>query len=180
MSNSILEKVNKSVNKLTPGAVEFSYSFTRPSNTTAYAAEDVVNNSTSAPSIITFSTVGGENTEGGKQYYVKSLRVATNNATVTFGSFRLYLTTNTQTAINDNSQQTLLYTNKANVVGYIDFSLSTGGTGSDSAEAYVTGIDIPVTLTNNVLYGYLVAKAAYVPASDQQFYLKLTLQTYSS
>ncbi len=180
MREEQVNRLNNSINRLTPISVDFSSSFTRPSNTDAYAAEDAVNNSTSSPSILTFSTVGGENTEGGKKYYVKSLRVATNNSTVTNGSFRLYITTDTQTAINDNSPQTLLFTNRANVVGFIDFSLTTGGSGSDSAEAYVTGIDMPLSLTNNTLYGYLVAKAAYVPASAQQFYFKLTLQTYSS
>lgn len=171
-----IRDLNTSVKSLSQSVIDFSTSFTRPANITAYAAEDVVGPATAA--LLSFSAVGGEGIVAGSKYYVKSLRVATDNATVTFGSFRLYLTTVSQTAIADNSPQTLLYANRAGVVGYIDFSLSTGGTGSDSAEAYVTGIDMPITTSTSAIYGYLVAKAAYVPASGQQFYLRLSLQPY--
>jgi hypothetical protein len=176
-----LQDIGRLILKSMQESVVFTYNFTRPSDTTAYAAEDAINNSTSTPSNITFTALNGEKLEAGQKYYIKSLRVITNNNTVTNGSFRLYITNTSQTpVIADNAQQTLLYANKAKVVGFIDFSLTTGGTGSDSGEAYVSGIDMPVTLAGSTLYGYLVAKAAYTPASAQQFYFELTAVNYHS
>lgn len=151
--------------------VVLTYSFTRPANTTTYASEDVVNDGTNN---ITFTP--STDIQDGQSLVVKSARLTTNSTTTTNGSFRLYLTDSTQTAIADNSQQTLLYTNKDKRVGYVDLTLSTGGTGSDCAEAFATDVNIPFKSVATDFYGYLVAKAAYVPASEQQFYIELVCQ----
>jgi hypothetical protein len=151
--------------------IVLTYSFTRPSNTTTYAAEDAVNDGTNN---ITFTP--STDIQDGQSLIVKSVRLTTNSTTTTNGSFRLYLTDTTQTAIADNAQQTLLYTNKAKRVGYVDLSLATGGTGSDCAESYITDVNVPFKSVSTDFYGYLVAKAAYVPASAQEFYIELVCQ----
>ena len=151
--------------------VVLTASFTRPANTTPYTAEDAVNDGANN---LTFTP--STDIQDGQSLIVKSVRLTTNSTTTTNGSFRLYLTDTTQAAIADNAQQTLLYTNKAVRVGYADLSLSTGGTGSDCAEAFVADVNVPFKSVSTDFYGYLVAKAAYVPASEQQFYIELVCQ----
>lgn len=150
----------------------FTASFTRPANTTAYTAEDAVNDNTSTPHIMSFSS-SEVTMMAGQDIIIKSLKVTTDNATVTNGSFRLYLCKSSQTITADNTPQTLLYANRANRIGYIDFTLATGGSGSDCGEAVITGETIPFKLTSGSFYGYLVAKAAYTPASGQNFNLEV-------
>ena len=67
----------------------------------------------------------------------------------------------------------MLWANREKKVGYIDFTLATGGSGSDSAEAIVTDVNISVRTEATNIFGILIAKAAYVPTSAQQFYLEL-------
>lgn len=154
-------------------------SFTRRNDTTAYAAEDVINNSTSSPSLLTF-TSSDISLQGGQSFIAKTLRVITDSSTTTNASFRLYLLKSTQTAIADNSAQTLLYTNRSKRIGYIDFTLTSGGTGSDCAEAMVTDVNIPFKLSSGAIYGYLVAKAAYTPTSGQNFTFELLAHAIDS
>lgn len=152
--------------------ISYTASFTRPANTTAYTAEDAVNDNTSTPHILAFTSA--ETTpKTGQDIIIKSLKVSTDNATVTNGSFRLYICKASQTITADNTAQTLLYANRANRVGYIDFTLASGGTGSDCGEAVITGETIPFKLSSNAFYGYIVAKAAYTPASGQNFSLEI-------
>ena len=149
MDSQQLNLLNQVLRLASDREVPFSTSFNRPANVTPYAAEDAVNDGTSN---LTFTPVGGDATKAGFMYYIKSLRVVTNNATITNGAFRLYILNTTQTpVIADNAQQTLLFANIDKVIGFIDFSLTTGGTGSDAAEAYITDIDIPVVLTGSRL-----------------------------
>lgn len=152
--------------------VLYTASFVRPSNTTAYAAEDAVNDNTSTPHILSF-TSSEDSPKIGQDIIIKTLKVTTNNATVTNGSFRLYICKASQTITADNTPQTLLYADASNRVGYIDFTLTSGGTGSDCGEAVVTDCNIPFKLSSNAFYGYLVAKAAYTPASGQAFNLEI-------
>lgn len=152
--------------------VLYTASFARPSNTTQYTAEDAVNDNTSTPHILAFTS--SENSpKTGQDIIIKTLKVSTNNATVTNGSFRLYICKASQTITADNTAQTLLYTDRSNRVGYIDFTLTSGGTGSDCGEAIVTGETIPFKLSSGAFYGYIVAKAAYTPASGQLFNLEI-------
>lgn len=154
--------------------IVLSASFTRRNDTTAYAAEDTVNNSTSSPSVLTFSSTDSNlPMTSGKSVLLKTLKVFTDNSTVTNGSFRLNLYSSTVTPIADNSPSTLLYADKAKKIGYVDFTLTSGGTGSDSAEAFITDVNILSKLSSANLFGVLVAKAAYTPASGQNFYFEL-------
>lgn len=146
-------------------------SFTRPNDTTTYAAEDAVNDGTNN---LTFTP--STDIQDGQSLVVKSIRLTTDSTTTTNGSFRIYFTDTTQTAIADNSQQTLLYANRTVRVGYADLSLSTGGTGSNCAESFVSDVNIPFKSVSTDFYGYLVAKAAYVPAANQKFYIELVCQ----
>lgn len=149
--------------------------FTRPADTTAYAPKDAVSDSTSAPTVLTFTDLARIN--GGSGYMTK-VRVVTNQS-ANNATFRLWLFNAAPTAINDNAAFTLLWTNRATRLGYIDIGpLSTEGTGSDSAEgqndtarlAFVAGG------ATRHLYGLLESLSSFTPASAQQFRVELSAE----
>jgi hypothetical protein len=149
-------------------------SFTRPGggDVNAYAINDMISDSTSAPTLGVFANaarlVGGSG-------YIVSAQICTDQAAC-IAPFRLYLYTTAVTPINDNAPFTLLYTNRSPIrVGYIDFSaVSQEGTGSTSAFAEWTGQKLYVcNAASTSLYYQLVAKAGFTPASGQGFTITL-------
>lgn len=152
---------------------EVAASFTRPGDTNAYAISDAVSDSTSAPTVITFTAVGRVNAGSG---YITTARLVKNGATTTNANFRLYLYSVAPTPVNDNAAFPLLWANRTGRIGYIDFSsMSTEGAGSDSAQALATATALEFVCASGTtnLFGVLVAKAAYAPASAEQFHITL-------
>lgn len=150
-----------------------SAAITRPSDTTAYTAKDAVSDSTSAPTVLTFANLARVN--AGSGYIVKG-RLMTNQSTNT-ARFRLHLFHTSPTAINDNSPYTLLWANRANRLGYLDFaSCQTEGSGSDAASALNDTVRLPFVCASGsrAVYGLLEAIDAFTPASGQLFYVELT------
>lgn len=146
---------------------------TRPADTTAYAAKDAVADSTSAPTVLTFSKIA--RLPGSSGYIVKA-RLMTNQSTNT-ARFRLHLYHTAPTAINDNAAHTLLWANRANRVGYIDFpAAQTEGTGSDAANSQNDTVRMPFVCASasRHLYGLLETLDAFTPASGQIIYIELT------
>lgn len=149
-----------------------SATFTRPADTTQYAANDVVCNSTSAPAVLTFAGMARGNGMGGR---ILTARHIKNNTTTTSATFRLWLYRTAPTPINDNAQFPLLWANRANRLGFVDFSHSTAGSGSDSSSSQVTfaGVDYICAQADTSLYGILIATATYTPASAEQHFIEL-------
>jgi len=147
-------------------------SFTRPADTTAYAAQDAVSDSTTAPTVLTFAGAGRAN--GGSGLILSARHLKSNT---TLASYRLHLYRVAPTAINDNAQFPLLYANRANRVGFIDFSHATGGSGSDSTSALSTFVNLPFVCdaASVSLFGILVATAAYTPTSGEQHFIELAI-----
>ena len=150
-----------------------SATFSRPADTTAYLARDTISNSTSAPTILTFTNIA--RVSGGSGYLTK-FRLMTNQSTNT-SRFRLHLFHTAPTAINDNSPYTLLFANAGNRIGQIDFpAMSTEGTGS-TASASLNMIDrLAFVLPGTSVFGILETLDAFTPASAQNFYLELTAE----
>ena len=148
---------------------------TRPADTNAYAAKDAVSDSTSAPTVLTFSNIARLN--GGSGYITKA-RLMTNQSS-NIARYRLHLYHTAPAAINDNSQFTLLWANRTNRVGYIDFdALNTEGTGSDAAGALNTAIRLAFVCAaaSDDLIGRLETLDAFTPANAQVFYIELTAE----
>jgi hypothetical protein len=146
--------------------------FTRPNDTAIYAALDVVSNSTSAPAVMTFAGMARGNGGSGR---ILSARHIKNSTTVTAATFRLWLYRTAPTPINDNAQFPLLWANRANRLGFIDFSHTTQGTGSDSSSSLVlyVGFDYVCDAADLNLYGILVATAAYQPSAQESHFIEL-------
>lgn len=153
--------------------VVFTTSFTRPSDTTAYTAEDSVNETGGVTTCLTFTVEDALPINLGSSLQIKTAILRTNSNNTTNGSFRLNLYDQSVSSFVDNSPFPMLWANRAKKVGYIDFTLATGGSGSDSSEAVVTDVNVSVRAQSTALYGVLIAKAAYTPVSAQQFYLEL-------
>lgn len=149
-----------------------SVTFTRPNDTTAYAAGDAVSNSTSSPTILTFA--GAARATGGSGL-ILSARHIKNSVTTANATFRLWLYRDTASAVNDNAQFPLLWANRANRIGFIDFSHTTAGTGSDSSSSLTTYVGLPFAAVGTALYGQLTATAAYTPAAQEQHFIELQI-----
>lgn len=153
---------------------------TRPSDTTAYSAKDVISNSTSAPTVLAFANFARSNQGTG---LITRARLMTDKKDVT-ASMRLHLFHTAPAAIADNSPYLMLYANAANRIGMIDFpALATeDATNSTAAAAMRPSSDGIWTMPNlwfqtasgsRAIYGVLETLSAFTPASAQKFFVEL-------
>lgn len=153
-----------------------TFEFTRPANTTAYAVGDSVSDSTSAPTVVTFTSVTRVNGGGGM---LKKVRIVKSDSGVTNASFRLhfFVGASPPSAINDNTAFALLYSNRNKRFGSVDLVMLSEGSGSDSAEDVVLP-DIPfdVDASNNNVYAILTAQGAWTPTSAEKFFIEITVE----
>ena len=152
-----------------------SASFTRPSNTSGYTTNDVVSNSTATPSVMEFDL---HRVEGGSGYVTKG-RLMTDQKTNT-AQYRLHLFHTAPTAINDNDPYLLLWANRANRVGYIDFDAASTEDSTNSTAAQSLNTDVRLAFVcaagSKKLYGILETLTDFTPASAQNFYIELTAE----
>lgn len=152
-------------------------SFTRPSNTTAYAAGDVV--STTAGAIMTFADVA-KDASGAIQ---SAMLLSSANVSTKLDA-ELWLFSVAPAAVADNAVIAFTDAELAYLVDVISFPTSEwkvgiATSGADGNAVNVQrGLGIPVyTRVQNVpvndLYGVLVARNAYVPVSAEVFTVTL-------
>ncbi len=152
----------------------FPVEFTRPNDATPYAVNDVVGPAVTG--LLDFGTVSRVN--GGSAYIVKA-RLLTNQA-ANVASYRLHLyEDSTPTAIADNAVFTLLWANRAVRLGFIDFdACATEGSGSDAAFSLNKDIRLHIKCLSNSrhIYGVLVTKTIFTPATNQVYYISLSVE----
>ena len=155
-------------------SVQKSASFTRPADTTAYAANDAIADSTSEPTLLSFANCANAN--GGQGYIVKT-RLLTNQKTCT-ARFRLSFYHTAPSPVNDNAPKPMLYANKDKLIGRIDLDpCNTEDTSSDAAYALSTALMPYVcAAADTTIYCILTTLDAFTPASAQQFYLEITCE----
>lgn len=147
--------------------------FTRPADTTAYAANDAVTNSTSAPTIITLSNMA--RLSGGSGVILDAMLIDESNP-ATVGSFDLMLYDTTFTPNNDNAAFTPSTTVQRTFVGRISFNTQIVS-GTNSQAYHVTGLNIGFTCVGSAnLFAELVARNAYTPASAGRFDIRLKVR----
>lgn len=156
--------------------------FQRETGTVAYAIDDVVSNSASAPTILTFPNMA--RVKGGSGYILKA-RLETNQNTCT-AQFRLHLYQIALAAQQDNVQFVMPWTSRATHLGYIDFpAMETEGTGSFKAFSHIdlgTSVEhgkLMFTCTGTLrdIYGELETLSAFTPNSAQAFFIELGADT---
>lgn len=158
--------------------IQATASFTRPSDTTAYASGDLVANSTTAGSVtpMTFNVGYGQ----GLKLYRAGVKF--NSATPTNAKFKLHLYGSLPTVTNGDNGAWL--STESGYQGSIDIDAS-ALTFSDSTKAfgvYVnTAVGLPMMLVTDVnlrLYGLLAATAAYTPTSAEIFTVSIFGEAY--
>lgn len=151
--------------------------FARPANTTQYAGGDCVCNSETEPALLQFSVGELPFSKG----YITNATLAKSDASISNALFRLYLFNKEITPVNDNAQFPLMFENAEEMIGFIDFEMTTEGAGSDCAIDVITNINLrfendPAGAGDKSIYGVLVAKGGYVPVSGEQFLIQLTAE----
>lgn len=157
--------------------VRIQATFTRPADTTAYAAGDLVANSTTAGSVIPLSFTNAVRTTG-DCLRIERVRVEKSGSSLTNAAFRLHLfESSPTTTVGDNgvfnSAGALATNNVLNHAG--TFPVTMSWSGSDGA----MGIGVPTTgagatvspTSGTTIFGLLEVTGAYTPASGEVFYV---------
>lgn len=167
-----------SIGAVSSNSVVSSATITRPADTTAYAAKDVI--STAVGAVIEFTGMARANAGTGT---IVRARLMTSQKT-NVALYRLHLFHTAPTVIADNSPYTLLYANAANRIGSIDFpALSTEDATNSTAAAGMRpsydGSYAPPNLwykcksDGTSLYGILETLSAFTSDSAQNFFIEL-------
>lgn len=148
--------------------------FTRPADTTAYAAGDAVTNSTSAPTVLTFTSMA--RLSGGAGEILGAILVDESNPG-TPGVFRLHLYDTTYTPNNDNAanaQSTTIARTAIPPIAFVsNFQIST------TARIYYAPGPFPFKCNASAnLFGNLSTDNAYTPASSGRFDIILLVKQY--
>ena len=135
---------------------------TRPSNTTAYTAGDVVGD-TGGSAIITLSNIG----PSGGYVLIQSVSLVFSDTSVPsgMGAFRLHLYSATPNAIADNAPFDLMSGERANYMGYIDLSAPLDFGSSLYTQTDYAGRLVKLASASTTLYAELETRGAYTPAS---------------
>lgn len=144
---------------------------TRPSNTTAYTAGDVVGD-TGGSAILTLSTIG----PAGGYILIQSAALVFSDSSVPsgMGAFRIHLYNSTPTAIADNAPFDLTSGERASYMGYIEFNAP-----QDLGSTIYTQLDYPGRLiklaaASTTLYAEIETRGAYTPVSASTVELRIS------
>lgn len=153
--------------------------FTRPADTNAYAAGDVVCNSTSAPVIMTFPGAARRGARGGFGILQDATLFSSANVATKLDC-ELLLFDTTVAMDNDNAAFTPTDAELLTLVARVPFYASAWSAGDATAGAggnafcQVSNLGIPFNVgAVNDLFGVLVARAAYTPVSAEVFTVRL-------
>lgn len=143
-------------------------SFTRPANTTAYTAADLVANDVDAVDVVPLAFATGE---GGIRIKT-AIITKTDETDVTASDFSLHLFGSLPTVANGDNGA--LSHNHANKFADIDFATMVAAT--DVAWAMATGLDLNWN-TSGYIYGLIEADGTYSPASAEVFSVTLVFES---
>lgn len=149
-----------------------SATFTRPADTTAYAAGDLVANSTTAGSVAPMSfTIGRLSSGSGSTGMIRRARLRKTGTATSGAAFRLHFYRASPTPSNGDNGVWL--TNQAaNYVGALDITCDKAFTDGASGNG-VPNTGSEINFTSQTYYGLLEARAAYTPGNAEQFTLEL-------
>lgn len=154
-----------------------STEFTRPADTTAYTAGDVVSNSTSGSTLISLANVVRVNAGTG---YIVRASVTTDKKSIT-PRIRVHLfNASDPTVAADNAAWRESYADASKRVGYFDLPAMTTGTdttNSDMSRSMDNTIRFPIVAAaaTTTIYALLETLDAFTPNSGQKFLLSLTM-----
>jgi hypothetical protein len=155
---------------LVGSAFTIDNNFTRPGDTTAYAAGDALNNSTTVPAVLTLTSIASAAGSGG---VIQEVILVDESNAGTIGSFYLWVTDTTFTPNNDNAAMALSTTILRTVVAVIPLTLNWAA--STTGRVYSSGaVSIPFKTTGTAnLFCTIQAGNAYTPANAGRFDLRV-------
>jgi len=143
-----------------------TYTLTRPADTTAYAAGDVIANATSEATLPELTAAKA----AGAGIKIDNLRVQINNTLWAGTRLRIHIYRDSVTALNDNAAFTMLQSNADKRVGFIDVTLATAEGGATDSVAGINLYDkISLSTVANKLYFIPQILDAKTPISGQVF-----------
>lgn len=151
-----------------------SQSFTRPTNTTAYQAADLVANDVDAADVLPLTW--GLNHFGKAGFFIRAARLYKSSTTVTAASFRLHLFTASPGVPTNGDNGALAVASAADFLDSVAIDLSSGafvGTAGVSKRSAATAIGVWLPPGSNQIFGLLEALGAYAPASGETFRVTL-------
>ena len=153
------------------GAYRSTVTVTRPSNTTAYTAGDVVGD-TSGSAILTLANVG----PSGGYVLIQSAALIFSDSSVPsgMGAFRVHLYSASPTAIADNAAFDLASGERASYMGFIEFAAP-----QDLGSTIYTQVDYPgrmikLAAASSTLYAEIETRGAYTPVSASTVELRVS------
>lgn len=151
-------------------AYRAAVTITRPSNTTAYTAGDVIGD-TGGSAIITLPSIG----PSGGYVLFQSVRLLIANTSVPSGmtGFRLHLYTASPTAIADNAAFDLVSGEVANYAGYIDLPTPQDLGSTLFTQADYCGTAVKLASASTSLFAELETRGAYTPSSGTAYNLRV-------
>ena len=152
-------------------AYRSTVTITRPSNTTAYTAGDVVGG-TGGSAILTLSSVG----PGGGYMLLQSAALIFSDSSVPsgMGSFRVHLYNSSPTAIADNAPYDLASADRSAYMGYFDFPAPVDFGSTLYTQTDYIGRMIKMATSSTTLYAEIETKGAYTPVSASTVELRIS------
>lgn len=149
-----------------------SGSYTRPADTTTYAAGDVVAESTTAATILTFTSMAAANGGGG---VINAAVLVDSLAQTLKPQFELWLFDTAPTMQNDNAAWAPSAAQLEKLVGVIVFNAGAFRVAGANGAIHTDAIGLPYACdaAGTTLYGVLVARNAYVPGNAEKFTVRL-------
>lgn len=153
--------------------------FTRPNDTTAYTAGDVIADSTTAPTIITLT--GAVKTDGESAMILSATLISSANQATKLDA-RLWLFDTAPSSYGvDNAAFTPTDAELRTLLGVIAFpdeawiaGDSTSGAGGNAlCNAQAIWLPIKALSDGNAIYGVLTAASAYTPVAQERFDLRI-------
>jgi hypothetical protein len=152
---------------------------TRPADTAQYAPGDVIENSTSAPTVITFANCARLNAGSG---VIIGAQVTDGANQTIKATLELWLFDTTVTPDNDNAVFTPTGAELLTLIGIIQFPAffigdATAGAGGNcvSPALLANPLTFKCAAAAAALYGVLVVRNAYVPVASEAFSVRLRI-----
>jgi hypothetical protein len=153
--------------------------FTRPANTTAYAARDVVN----GDGLTTPLTLSDVVDIGGGSGRIVDVILECDEPTVTNGTFNVHFFNASHTIAADNAAFASLHANADEYQGYCPVTLvaaAEGAVGRNQGKITSAEPTLPISFVcasdNDSLYAVIEATAAYTPKSAGAFRLSVVVE----
>jgi hypothetical protein len=155
---------------VTGGAYRSTATITRPSNTTAYTAGDVVGD-TGGSAIISLSAAG----PSGGFVIIQSVSLVFSDSTAPsgMGAFRLHLYSASPTAIADNAAFDLLSGERASYMGFIDLPAPQDFGSTLYTQADYVGRLVKLAAASSSVFVEIETRGAYTPVSASTIALRV-------